>query len=119
MINKFRPLHLLQGEKSEQIACDYLLKQGLSLLEKNFSCRYGEVDLIMKDFNTLVIVEVRFRKSNKFGGAIESITEKKQAKIIAATQFYLMCNKLNHAIRFDVIALSNNTEINWIKNAFP
>lgn len=118
MLNKLRPLHLLQGERSEQLACSYLLKQGLQLIEKNFHCKYGEIDLIMKDAETLVIIEVRFRKSNKYGGALESISQKKQSRIIASTQYYLSSNNINSLIRFDVITMSSDTDINWIKNAF-
>lgn len=118
MVSKIRPFHLVRGEHSEQLACDYLLQQGLQIKDRNFRCKYGELDLVMEESSTLVIVEVRFRKSDKYGGALESITRKKQSRIIAATQYYLMKNKLSNAIRFDVIALSNNTEINWIQNAF-
>ena len=118
MLNKLRSSHLLRGEKSEQLACEFLLKQGLQSIEKNFSCKYGELDLIMRDIQTLVIVEVRFRKSSKFGGALESITHKKQSRIMATTQYYLQKNKINSPIRFDVITMSNDADINWIKNAF-
>ncbi len=118
MFNKTRPSHLIRGEKSEQLACQYLLNQGLQKVDKNFRCKVGELDLIMRDNHTLVIVEVRFRKSNKFGSALESITQKKQSRIIAATEYYLLINKLNTSIRFDVVAMSNETDINWIKNAF-
>ncbi len=118
MINKARPFHLVRGEQSEQLACDYLLQQGLQIVDRNFRCKYGELDLIMLDANTLVIIEVRFRKSDKYGGALESITRKKQARIIATTQYYLMKNKLKNSVRFDVITLSNDRNINWIKNAF-
>lgn len=113
-----RPLHLIRGEKTEQLASQYLLKQGLKVVEKNFRCKHGELDLIMRDDQTLVIVEVRFRKSNKYGGALESITYKKQSRIIVATNYYLLINKINSPIRFDVITMSNETQINWIKNAF-
>ncbi|MCK4840686.1 MAG: YraN family protein [Methylococcales bacterium] len=118
MLKKTLPAHLIRGEKSEQHACHYLLKQGLQLIEKNFRSRYGELDLIMQDQQTLVIVEVRFRKSNAFGGAVESITHKKQSRIIMTTQFYLSRHKIKSPIRFDVITLSNDSDINWIKNAF-
>lgn len=118
MFNISRPTHLNQGEKSEQQACAYLLKQGLQLVEKNFHSRYGEIDIIMTEGDTLVIIEVRFRKSNKYGGAIESISQKKQSRIIATTQYYLSTHKVNSAIRFDVITMSNNSDLHWIKNAF-
>lgn len=118
MINKCRPYHLIRGEQSEQLACNYLLQQGLRQIDHNFRCQYGELDLIMQEMNTLVIVEVRFRKSNKYGGALESITKKKQSRIIATTQYYLIKNNLSCAVRFDVILVSNDMKINWIKNAF-
>lgn len=118
MLSKLRPPHLLRGERSEHLAHQYLIKQGLHLIEKNYRCKYGELDLIMRDGETLVIVEVRFRKSNKYGSAEESITQIKQSRIIATTQHYLHLTKSNSAIRFDVIAMSRDDDINWIKNAF-
>jgi len=118
MFNTAKPSHLVRGEQSEQQACQYLLKQGLQLIEKNFRCKYGEIDLIMRDDKALVIVEVRFRKSNQFGGAIESISRKKQSRIITTTQYYLSTHKVDSSVRFDVITMCNDTEINWIKNAF-
>ncbi len=118
MFDQLRSSHLMRGEKSEQIALQYLVKQGLIAIDKNYHCKHGELDLIMRDQQTLVIIEVRYRKSKKFGGAEESITATKQSRIIATTQHYLLVNKIKSAIRFDVIAMSGNNEINWIKNAF-
>ncbi len=118
MSNKPKPTHLLRGENSERIASLFLMDQGLKLIDKNFQCKYGELDLVMREGDTIVIVEVRFRKSNKFGGAAESVTPKKQSRIIASTEYYLLVNKLKNPIRFDVIAMSGDTDINWIKNAF-
>ena len=65
--------HRLQGKKAEDVACSFLQRNGLSLVERNYHCRYGEIDLIMHDDDTLVFVEVRYRNSNKFGDAAESI----------------------------------------------
>ncbi len=110
--------HLLRGESAERQACLFLVKQGLKLVARNFRCKQGELDLIMHDQQTLVIVEVRFRKTDKYGGAVESITRTKQSRIMAATQIYLSKHKINSAIRFDVVALSANNHIDWIKNAF-
>ncbi len=118
MFKKLKAPHLIRGETSEQLACNFLLKQGLQVVDKNYRCKQGELDLIMLDNQSLVIVEVRFRQSNIFGGALESITQKKQSRIIAATQVYLQKNKINSPIRFDVIAMSNEQNINWIQNAF-
>lgn len=109
------------GKLAENLAQRLLESNQLTLLEKNYHCRYGEIDLIMKDENTLVFVEVRFRKSNQFGGALESIDRKKQNKIRITAQHYLQKNKCKHNARFDVVtlsSLSDNNKINWIKYAF-
>ena len=119
MFDKLKPDHLQKGDNAEQQALNYLKKQGLNLVCSNFRCKAGELDLVMKDGATLVIVEVRFRKSEQFGGALASITRQKQARIVAATQHYVIINNLSHcAIRFDVVAISGDSRINWIKNAF-
>ena len=110
--------HLQSGAQAEQAAYEFLLAQGLTLVARNFSCAYGELDLIMLDKQMLVIVEVRFRKSEAFGGAIASITAKKRAKIIATTQFYLQQTGLKNAVRFDVVAISGVKGLQWIQNAF-
>jgi len=119
MFGKPKPAHLIKGDSAEQQALAYLQQQGLSWVCNNFRCKAGELDLVMKDGAVLVIVEVRFRKSERFGGALASITRQKQARIIAATQHYVIINNLSHsAIRFDVVAISGDSHINWIKNAF-
>lgn len=113
-----KPAHLATGENAEQQALETLVAAGLKPVDRNFRCKHGELDLIMKDEMTLVIVEVRFRKSDRFGSALESVTPAKQSRIIAATQFYLSTRKTNAPIRFDVVAISGNGRIDWIKNAF-
>lgn len=118
MLNKLLPAHLIRGQTAEQQAYDYLVTQGLKPVCRNFSCKQGELDLIMLDGETLVIIEVRFRKNDYFGGALESITVKKKARIIAATQYYLIRHPQDCPIRFDVIAISPKQGLNWIKNAF-
>ncbi len=117
-LNKLRAFHLLKGEAAEQKALKYLQQQGLKLITQNYRCKYGELDLIMQDQTALVIVEVRYRKNQQFGGALESINRSKQARIIAAAQHYLINHKTNAPIRFDVIAMTENNPLNWIKNAF-
>ena len=114
------------GNAAEQLACDYLQKQGLTLLTKNFSITAGEVDLIMQDANdpqTLVFVEVRYRKNADFGGAAASVTIKKQQRIIKAALAYQQKQAPQSSMRFDVVAIegdnvSKNSDINWIKSAF-
>ncbi len=110
--------HIATGKDGEAFACTYLKQHGLQLVEKNYRCRYGEIDLIMLDQTMLVVIEVRVRKNNLYGGALESITAKKQAKIIRTTEFYLIEKKINKPLRFDVVAITGNTDVNWIKNAF-
>lgn len=99
------------------MACQYLTQSGLKLIEKNYSCALGEVDLIMQDTgNTLVFIEVRYRKNTLYGGAAASVTKSKQQKLIRTAQHYLQKQRYLPACRFDVIAVENN-QINWIKNA--
>jgi putative endonuclease len=115
---KSKAAHLLRGESAEQQAYQFLLKKGLQPVARNFRCKQGELDLIMLDKDTLVIVEVRFRQTDKYGSAAESVTRSKQSRIIAATQIYLCSQKINKPLRFDVVALSGNGNVDWIQNAF-
>ena len=113
-----KPAHLIRGESAEEQAHQFLLDKGLTPVCRNYRCPYGELDLVMLEQGTLVIVEVRFRKTDKYGSALESITARKQARIIAATQHYLANQATDLAIRFDVIALSGDGGLEWVKNAF-
>ncbi len=117
-VSKAKAPHLAQGELYEQLALSYLLERGLTLVVRNYRCRYGELDLIMRECNVLVVVEVRYRKSATFGSAVESVTRRKQSRIITATQCYLATHPANCAIRFDVVAVTGNNAIEWIPNAF-
>ncbi len=107
------------GLAAEKLAADYLVQHGMKMLEQNYHCRFGEIDLIMLDHKTKVFVEVRLRTNPAFGGAATSITLAKQQKIIATAQHYLQ----QHAdcpCRFDVIVMSqaDAKHIVWIRNAF-
>jgi putative endonuclease len=115
---KAKAAHLLRGASAEDQAQDYLVGKGLKLVCRNYRCKHGELDLVMRDQQSLVIVEVRYRKSDVYGSALESVTANKQAKIIAATQHYLSTIRADSPLRFDVVAISGNGDINWIKNAF-
>lgn len=119
MQNKQKNQHLKTGKDAEQLACEFLQQNGLLLICRNYCCRLGEIDLIMQDDETLVMVEVRYRNSDKYGSALESVTRKKQQRIISAAQTYLSEEKIyNSPIRFDVIAISGNNPLQWITNAF-
>lgn len=115
---KTKASHLLRGESAEEQAHQFLIKKGLKPVARNFRCKQGELDLIMTEGRTLVIIEVRYRKSDKYGSARESVTSSKQSRIIAATHVYLSTRKQDCPIRFDVIAMSGSGAIEWIPNAF-
>ena len=108
---------LTGGAQAEQAAAAYLVKRGLQLVEKNYRCRFGEIDLIMRAGVTLVFVEVRSRSSRAFGGAAASIDARKQRKLIAAAQHYLAQLGKPPPCRFDAL-LFEGSEIEWIQNAF-
>lgn len=105
------------GLAAEQLACQYLQAQGLKLLERNYRCRFGEIDLIMQDGRDLVFVEVRFRRSQRFGGAALSVDAAKQAKLLATAQHYLQSKAPKRNARMDVVAVESGNRIDWIKNA--
>ncbi|WP_292978873.1 YraN family protein [Nitrosomonas sp.] len=109
-----------KGSAAEQRAATFLQQQKLTLLERNYRCRFGEIDLIMQEGDTLVFVEVRMRSSDRFGGAAASITATKQAKLIRAARHYLAGQDDDLPCRFDAILISGTqgNDIEWIKNAF-
>jgi putative endonuclease len=115
---KAKAAHLLRGKTAEDQAHDFLINKGLKPICRNYRCKQGELDLVMTDQQSLVIVEVRYRKSDAYGSALESVTLSKQARIIAATYHYLSTLRTDCPLRFDVVAISGNGDINWIKNAF-
>ena len=108
------------GEQTEQLACEYLQKQKLKLVIKNYHCPRGEIDLIMRDQQNLIFVEVRYRKNINFGTPAESIDSHKLNRIKTAINHYTMTNNLGYLpCRIDVIGLQGNLEqpnIQWIKN---
>lgn len=110
-----------KGFAAEQQAQAYLVTQGLKWVTSNYQCRFGEIDLIMRDGNYLVFVEVRARSSSVFGGAVASITLSKQEKILKTASHYMLINKLMDKLpaRFDVLSLEGEAlAVHWIKNAF-
>lgn len=104
------------GDAAEDAALAYLLTQGLIMVERNFRCRGGEIDLIMQERDTLVFVEVRRRRSASHGGALASVTRTKQKRLIMAAQVYLQRYGQPPACRFDVIGYDGD-HMSWLKNA--
>jgi putative endonuclease len=108
-----------RGEMAEEAAADFLTDRGLRLLERNYRCRFGEIDLIMGDGSTLVFIEVRYRRNKSFGGAVESITHAKREKLLRTARHYMAAKKEFPACRFDAVLLNGDTqELEWIENAF-
>ena len=107
-----------KGNLAEYEACKYLQKQGLTLIEKNYHCRSGEIDLIMQDDEHIVFVEVRYRKNGSHGSALDSVNQTKINKIITTANHYLMQHQLDKPTRFDVIGFDASDEPKWVSNAF-
>lgn len=100
------------------MAAQYLERQGLTLLARNFRTRRGEIDLVMRDGAVLVFVEVRLRTNAAYGGAAASITPRKQARLVAAAQVYLARLGREPACRFDAVLLDalSPDRIAWERN---
>jgi putative endonuclease len=105
------------GQAGEDAALAYLQQQGLVLVKRNFRCKGGEIDLIMRDGATLVFVEVRQRADSRHGGAAASVTPAKQGRLVLTAQVFLQRYRTLPACRFDVIAIDGGA-ISWLKNAF-
>lgn len=122
-MNTAAPNALQRGQQAETLACRYLERQGLQLLERNYHCPCGELDLIMKHHDSVVFVEVRYRRYQGFGGGAESVNYHKRAKLIASASHYLQQHSrlAKHPSRFDVVAVSPDgmrDKIDWIADAF-
>lgn len=103
------------GRRGEDAALAHLTKHGLVLVERNFRCNGGEIDLVMRDGDALVFVEVRQRASASHGGAAASVTPAKQRRLILAAQRYLLSLPVVPPCRFDVIAIDAG-KLEWLKN---
>ncbi|MEO7917563.1 MAG: YraN family protein [Dokdonella sp.] len=111
------------GQHFERVACAHLQTAGLKLLERNANSRHGEIDLVMVDAETIVFVEVRYRRSDRSGDGLDSVGPSKRTKLIRAASLWLAAHPehARRASRFDVVALSGGKErpeIEWLKSAF-
>jgi putative endonuclease len=112
-----------RGRAAEDAALRFLLSMGCVLLQRNYRCRLGEIDLIVRDGESLVFVEVRARDSDTFGGAAASVDRGKQRRLAAAARHFLMTHPRAaiRPARFDVIAISGDSgerAPRWIRAAF-
>ncbi|KJV36358.1 YraN family protein [Luteibacter yeojuensis] len=107
------------GDRFEAAARSYLEARGLRFVRANFLCRLGELDLVMRDGAMLVFVEVRYRRSSAYGGALGSITARKQQRMIRAAQVWLRAHPWDaqRPCRFDVVAFEGDG-VEWVRGAF-
>ena len=111
------------GSHWEKQAETFLRSQGLKPLHRNFSCRFGEIDLIMEDRAIVVFVEVKYRKNCRHGSGTDAVTRSKQGKISRTAAWFLANNphRAEQTCRFDVISIGNGKDgqdVIWIRNAF-
>ena len=106
------------GRLAEDLAARFLERHGLAVLARNFRCRGGELDLVCREAKTLVFVEVRLRRNAAYGGAAESITARKQRRVVLAARHYLATHQQSErACRFDCVLLDGE-KIDWLRDAF-
>lgn len=110
-------LNHAQGLAGENTALAFLEQQGCTLLARNWHCPYGEIDLIVKNGNMILFVEVKYRKNNRFGGAAYSIASAKLLKLQRSVEYYLQQHRLNHAsCRLDAVLIEGNRAPEWVQN---
>ncbi|GGA83347.1 UPF0102 protein [Neiella marina] len=112
------------GDHYEQLALDYLRRQGLSLVTQHFRKGHWEIDLIMREQDTLVFVEVKYRSQKGYGGAEYALSQAQISRLRRTAQYFLQTQQLKEhqtACRFDLLAVDgqgNEQQISWLKNAF-
>lgn len=111
------------GDHYERVAADHLQRHGLRLLERNANSRHGELDLIMRDGDIVVFVEVRYRSGSRSGDGLDSVGPSKRTKLIRAASLWLAAHPehAHRACRFDVVGLSGDVDaplLVWLKSAF-
>lgn len=107
--------HKQIGDNAEKLALNYLCQYGLTLVQANFYSRFGEIDLIMRDTDGYIFIEVKQRKAG-VRHAIESITVAKQRKLVKTAQYFLMQLGRDVNCRFDAVVIGADDEIEWLKN---
>lgn len=107
-----------RGELAEALAADFLRDRGLTIIAKNYRCRFGEIDLIAREGNTIVFVEVRHRSGTGFGGAAASITPAKRDRLLKTARHYLSSVHPAPPCRFDAMLLTGQpAHIEWLRSA--
>ncbi|MBO5288059.1 MAG: YraN family protein [Spirochaetales bacterium] len=109
------------GKRGEEIAAEFLKKQGVDIIEKNYHTKFGEIDLIGFDKSTIIFIEVKLRNNDNFGTPVEAITQTKLKRIYKSALWYISMHKNNYDYRFDVIAIRKDNinrcyHLEWFKN---
>ncbi|OGQ65929.1 MAG: YraN family protein [Deltaproteobacteria bacterium RIFCSPLOWO2_12_FULL_42_16] len=110
------------GKRGETLAISFLKKNGYRIIESNFRCRYGEIDIVAQDGKTVAFIEVKTKTSNRFGSPTQAVDSRKQRQVSKTALAYISQKRLtNYSARFDVVGINikgSNSEIELIKNAF-
>ena len=108
------------GAVWEKVAAEYLIKNGMRVLETNFRCRLGEIDLIGSHQGYLVFVEVKYRSTSEKGYALEAVDHRKQCRICRVADYYRYTHGFGDeaSVRYDVVGIKG-ADVEWIQNAFP
>ena len=111
------------GNRFEDLALAYAQRSGLELIDRNYTCRHGEIDLIMRDGEVIVFLEVRYRRSSRFVSATDSVGAAKRTRLITTASLFLQAHHefARRACRFDVVAISGDVDkpdIEWHRDAF-
>lgn len=110
----------MDGAGAEARALSFLEDRGLTLVARNWRCKAGELDLVLRDADTLVVAEVRQRRRDDYGDPLETVDTRKQAKIVRATRLFLASRPelADEPLRFDIVTLDGRDGIEWVKEAF-
>lgn len=111
------------GQELESRACEFLAQNGAKIIERNYRCKSGEIDIIARDEKYLCFIEVKYRSGDRFGSGEDAVGINKQRKICKVSEFYLYSKykSIDLPVRYDVVAISQTDSIytfDWIKNAF-
>lgn len=105
------------GAFYEKAACEYLERQGILIIQKNYRCKMGEIDIIGRQGNCVIFFEVKYRKSQVYGQALAAVNYEKQKTMCKCAAIYCMQHPWVQEIRYDVIGITD-TKIDWVQNAF-
>lgn len=105
------------GTFYEDAVCEYLRQHGISIIERNFRCRQGEIDIIGRDKDCVIFIEVKYRRTDTFGEALYAVPYYKQKKICCCADYYCMTHPWIRHFRYDVVGITD-TRIEWVQNAF-